>query len=79
MMPILGFGMLLKMLDIKKLMPFFFIGFALSTFAGFSMIGATMVALCIAVLYDNFSKKQVKATASSEEAAKADDLDAIMQ
>ena len=81
-LPVVGFAMLLKMLDIKKLLPFFFIGFALSTFGGFSMIGATMVAVCIAVLYDTLSnnKKLAPAAAANEKAkAEEDQLDTLMQ
>ena len=50
--------MLLTMLDVKKLKPFYFIGFALATFGGFSLIGVTMLSCCIALLFDYFSKNQ---------------------
>ena len=57
-LPAVGFGMLLTMLDVKKLKPFYFIGFALATFGGFSLIGVTMLSCCIALLFDYFSKNQ---------------------
>ena len=72
-LPIVGFGMLLKYLDIKHLLPFFFIGFALSVFGGFSMVGATMIAICVALLFDHYSKGS-----KAEAAAPADDLDELM-
>ncbi len=84
LLPVVGFGMLFKMLDIKHLVPFFFIGFALSTFGHFSMIGVTMIAVCIALLYDHFrkgnSKQTVASTAQvSEDSPSLDDLDALME
>lgn len=73
-LPIVGFGMLLKYLDIKHLLPFFFIGFALSVFGGFSMVGTTMVAVCVALLFDHYtSQKKAEAAVSA-----ADDLDELM-
>ncbi len=74
-LPIVGFGMLLKLLDTKWLLPFFFIGFALSVFGGFSMVGTTMVAVCIALLFDHFAAEKKPAAA----AAAADDLDDLMK
>lgn len=73
-LPIVGFGMLLKYLDIKHLLPFFFIGFALSVFGGFSMVGTTMIAICVALLFDHYGKEN-KAEAPAQA---ADDLDDIM-
>lgn len=87
-LPIVGFGMLLKYLNIKYLFPFFFIGFCLSTFGGFSMIGATIVAVCVAGLMDYFTNgftigggsltPQTTTDAIGEAKAVADDLDALM-
>lgn len=70
-LPAVGFGMLLTMLDIKKLKPFYFIGFALATFGGFSLIGVTMLSSCIALLFDHFSKNKVSQDVSN-------DLDELM-
>lgn len=72
-LPVVGFGMLLKYLDIKHLLPFFFIGFALSVFGGFSMVGTTMVAVCVALLFDHYTKQK---KAGKEKTA--DDLDDLM-
>ncbi len=71
-LPAVGFGMLLTMLDIKHLIPFFFIGFALATFGGFSIVGVTMVAVSIALIYDHFQKN------SGNDMESKDDLDALM-
>lgn len=73
MLPAVGFGMLLTMLDIPYLMPFYFIGFAFATFGGFSTVGITMLAVCIALIFDYFKKQ--KGTDTNH---KADDLDALM-
>lgn len=72
-LPVVGFGMLFAMLDIKKLVPFFYIGFALATFGGFSIIGVTMVSICIALLFDGFKKN------SSSNHNDYDELDADMK
>ncbi len=76
-LPIVGFGMLLKLLDTKSLVPFFFIGFALSVSGGFSMVGSTMVAVCVALLFDHFGAKKKPAVAAAS--AAADDLDELMK
>ncbi len=81
LLPVVGFGLLFKMLDIKYLIPFFFIGFALSTFGKFSMIGVTMVAVCIALLYDHFRKEKVSNTVADtcSSDTELDELDALME
>lgn len=56
MLPAVGFGMLLTMLDVKELRLFFFLGFAFATFGGYSLIGVAVVGVCIALLYDHFTK-----------------------
>lgn len=52
MLPALGFGMLLSIVATKRLMPFFFIGFALATFAKISLIGVFVFALSSALVID---------------------------
>ncbi len=76
MLPAVGFGMLLTMLDIPYLFPFYFIGFALATFGGFSTIGVTMVAVCVALVIDYYKRNR----GSSDNGSTArDDLDALME
>lgn len=73
MLPAVGFGMLLTMLDIPYLMPFYFIGFTFATFGGFSTVGITILAICIALIFDYFKRQK-----GTEPNHKADDLDALM-
>lgn len=74
LLPVVGFGMLFKMLDIKHLIPFYFIGFAMATFGGFSIVGVTMLGACFAVLYDYFTKKK-----AVKDVDTLDELDRLMQ
>lgn len=71
LLPAVGFGMLLTMLNIPYLFPFYLIGFALATFTGFSTVGVTLLAVCIAILIDYFRKNKVQES--------KDDLDALME
>lgn len=76
MLPAVGFGMLLTMLNIPYLFPFYFIGFALATFGGFSTIGVTILAVSIALILDYYKRNQ---NSSGSNSLKADDLDALME
>ncbi len=76
MLPAVGFGMLLTMLDVKKLKPFYFIGFAFATFGNFSLIGVTVVSCCVALLFDYFSKDQK--TPDNVKKSSDDNLDELM-
>lgn len=73
-LPAVGFGMLLTMLDIPYLLPFFFIGFLLAIFAGFSTIGVAVLAIAIAFLYD-YQKKGNREKENQGET----DLDSLME
>ncbi len=75
MLPAVGFGILLTMLNIPYLMPFYFIGFALATFGGFSTMGVTILAVSIAIIMDY--NKRTKANVSSS--GSLDELDALME
>ncbi|MBR5755340.1 MAG: PTS sugar transporter subunit IIC [Erysipelotrichaceae bacterium] len=50
LLPALGVGMLLNFLGKKKLIPFFFLGFALAKFVGLSTMMVTVVGALIALL-----------------------------
>ncbi|MBY4797064.1 PTS sugar transporter subunit IIC [Collinsella sp. AGMB00827] len=54
-MPALGIAMLLQYLNKSKLTPFFFLGFALAQFAGFSTMIITFLGVIVAVLIYNFN------------------------
>lgn len=76
MLPAVGFGMLLTMLNIPYLFPFYFIGFALATFGGFSTIGVTILAVSIALILDYYKRNQ---NISESNSSNMDDLDALME
>lgn len=76
MLPAVGFGMLLTMLNIPYLFPFYFIGFALATFGGFSTIGVTILAVSIALILDYYKRNQ---NTSGSNSSSVDDLDALME
>lgn len=76
MLPAVGFGMLLTMLNIPYLFPFYFIGFAMATFGGFSTVGVTIVAVSIALIIDYYKRNH---NASSAGPGSSNDLDALME
>ena len=54
-MPALGIGMLMNYLGKKKIIPYFFLGFALAKFLGLSTMVITAIGAIIAVLLYNYS------------------------
>lgn len=75
LLPAVGFGMLLTMLNIPYLFPFYFIGFALATFGGFSTIGVTILAVSIALILDYYKRNNHNTSSGSN----VDNLDALME
>lgn len=59
-LPALGIGMLLNYLGKKKIIPFFFLGFALAKFMGLSTMMITAIGAIVAFLLYNFSDKTAK-------------------
>jgi mannose/fructose/N-acetylgalactosamine-specific phosphotransferase system component IIC len=59
-LPALGIGMLLNYLGKKKIIPFFFLGFALAEFMGLSTMMITAIGAIIAILLYNFQDQQSK-------------------
>jgi mannose/fructose/N-acetylgalactosamine-specific phosphotransferase system component IIC len=59
-LPALGIGMLLNYLGKKKIIPFFFLGFALAKFMGLSTMMITALGAIVAFLLYNFSDKTAK-------------------
>jgi len=56
LMPALGIGMLLNYLSKKKIIPFFFLGFALAKFLNLSTMMITAFGVIVAILLYNFSE-----------------------
>ena len=59
LLPALGIGMLLNYLGKIKLVPFFFLGFALAKFMGLSTMMITGLGAIVAILLYNFSSKEM--------------------
>ena len=59
-LPALGIGMLLNYLGKKKIIPFFFLGFALAKFMGLSTMMITAIGAIVAFLLYNFSDNSAK-------------------
>lgn len=57
LLPAVGFAMLIDMMFTKTLAPFFFLGFVCATYFGLDVIAVGVVAVIIALIYFNFSKK----------------------
>ena len=79
LLPAVGFGMLMTMLNIPYLFPFFFIGFALATFGGFSTVGVTMVAVCVALIIDHYKKGKANGEEEKKTTSDLDELDSLME
>ena len=77
LLPAVGFGMLMTMLNIPYLIPFYFIGFALAAFGGFSTVGVTIIAVCVALLIDHYKKGKTHNPA--EKKSTLDQLDSLME
>ncbi len=49
MLPVMGFAMLGRMIFTKKLMPFFFLGFLLTSYANIPVLGVALIAIIVAI------------------------------
>lgn len=57
LLPALGFGMLLNNLSVKKLMPYFFIGFAIAAYVpAFGVMGVAILGVAYVIVYVKSSK-----------------------
>lgn len=66
LMPALGIAMLLQYLNKPKLMPFFFIGFALAEFMGLTTMMVTFIAALVAILLYNYQSDSTKKLTGGE-------------
>lgn len=74
LLPALGFAMLMKMVIKKELIPFFFIGFVLSSFLNMPTIGIAILGVCyVLVSYGFLSNEPVKATTENQNIVEEDD------
>ena len=82
---VVGYAMVINMMQAKYLMPFFFLGFVLAAFTGFNLIAFGIIGAVLAIVYIQLNPKYNAASApalASAQAASAagsdldDDLDA---
>jgi mannose/fructose/N-acetylgalactosamine-specific phosphotransferase system component IID/mannose/fructose/N-acetylgalactosamine-specific phosphotransferase system component IIC len=67
MLPALGFGILLTYLPLRKWWPFFLLGFVLFGYLNMPLIGITIAALAIVIIYNSLtSKEEVPAEATEK-------------
>lgn len=67
LLPALGFAMLMKMVIKKELIPFFFVGFVLSSFLNMPTLGIAILGICyVLVTYGFLSDKSSVVATSSE-------------
>ncbi|SHJ14020.1 PTS system, mannose/fructose/sorbose family, IID component [Clostridium amylolyticum] len=53
---VVGYAMIMTLLNVKELLPFFFIGFLVMTFTSTTLFGLTVLAVSLAIIYFNFYK-----------------------
>lgn len=58
---VVGYAMVLNMMGVKYLMPFFFLGFIVAGYLNFSLVGFGAVALIIAMIYVQLNPRYQKA------------------
>jgi PTS system mannose-specific IIC component len=51
MIVVVGYAMVINMMEVKYLMPFFFVGFVLAAFTTFSLVGFGILGVCAAIFY----------------------------
>ena len=54
---VVGYAMVINMMEAKALMPFFFLGFVIAAFTQFNLVGLGILGLCLAILYIQLNPK----------------------
>ncbi|AZZ40977.1 PTS mannose/fructose/sorbose transporter subunit IIC [Acidipropionibacterium jensenii] len=79
---VVGYAMVINMMQAKALMPFFFLGFVVASFTNFNLVGLGIMGACLAVIYVQLNplyhdqiKMPAAATGGGGSAALDDDLD----
>lgn len=60
---VVGYAMVINMMNIPHLKPFFYIGFLLAAFTGFNLVGFGALGLCLALLYQQMMQRNQMQTA----------------
>lgn len=61
---VVGYAMVINMMEAKALMPFFFLGFVVASFTGFNLIGLGILGACSAIFFIQLNPKYHKSTMS---------------
>ncbi len=79
---VVGYAMVINMMNIPHLKPFFYIGFLLAAFTGFNLVGFGALGLCLALLYQQVMQQRnqmqpagIPAATGSEQVYDDDDDD----
>ena len=54
---VVGYAMVINMMEAKSLMPFFFLGFVIAAFSNYNLVGLGIMGLCLAILYIQLNPK----------------------
>lgn len=57
---VVGYAMVINMMEAKALMPFFFLGFVVASFTGFNLIGLGILGACSAIFFIQLNPKYHK-------------------
>jgi len=57
MIVVVGYAMVINMMEAKYLMPFFFVGFSIAAFTTFTLVGFGIIGLCAAIFYIQLNPK----------------------
>lgn len=59
---VVGYAMVINMMEAKALMPFFFLGFVVASFTSFNLIGLGILGACSAIFFIQLNPKYHKST-----------------
>lgn len=69
MIVVVGYAMVINMMEARYLMPFFFVGFVIAAFTTFTLVGFGIIGICAAIFYIQLNPKY------SQQAQIYDELD----
>lgn len=76
---VVGYAMVVNMMEAKYLMPFFFLGFVLAAFTGFNLVAYGVIGVVLAIVYIQLNPKYTAASLglalNQSASSKAGDLD----
>jgi mannose/fructose/sorbose-specific phosphotransferase system IIC component len=74
---VVGYAMIINMMKVPYLMPFFFLGFVIAAFTNFNLVGLGILGVCLALIFSHVKyAQQAKPVAAKATQADDDDLDA---